>query len=116
MDLTPSFRTLLDTNLACRQGERLAIVTDDGPLRSANDTYPDRIKLGEAIAEVARGQGLEVELFGYPGGAKAGTEPPLEIFEAVYPEGFRQFLEDQRLVEPLLEKRLSLAEVEQLEG
>lgn len=116
MDLTSSFRTLLDTNLACRPGERLAIVTDDGPLRSADETYPNRIKLGEAIAEVARAQGLEAELFVYPGGAKAGTEPPLEIFEAVYPEGFRRFIEEQRLVEPLLEKRLNAGEVEQLEG
>jgi leucyl aminopeptidase (aminopeptidase T) len=57
-----------------------------------------------------------VEIITYPGGAKAGTEPPIEVFESVYPEGFRKFIDEQRLVEPLLEKRLEPGEVEQLEG
>lgn len=116
MDLSQSFESLIDVNLACRPGERLVIVTDDGPLQTATEAYPDRLALGEGIANVARAKGLEVELVTYPGGAKSGSEPPIEVFEAVYPEGFRDFLDSQDLVEPLLEKRLTPAHIERLEG
>lgn len=115
MNLTDSFRTLLDDNLACKPGERLVVVTDDAPFKEPSEEYPTRIALAEAIAALAREKGIDARVVTYPGGAKSGAEPPIDVFHAVYPEGFAAFLQESGLEKPLLAKTLSDENVSQIE-
>lgn len=107
MNLDSSFNTLLDTNLGCTPNERLAVVTDDAPLRPGWDEYPTRPALAEAIAQRARDKGIAATVVTYPGGAKSGAEPPIDVFEKVYPQGFRTWLDESGLERPLLDKKLT---------
>ncbi len=109
------FHSLLDANLACQPDERLAIVTDDAPLNPGTDEVPTRVALAEAIATAARERGIEVTVVTYPGGQESGAEPPLHVFEAVYPTGFADFLRANQLEKPLLEKRLTTEQLAQIE-
>lgn len=116
MSLDSAFDSLLDVNLALTAGERLAIVTDDSPFDEPTDELPTRIALAEAIAAKAKERKIEVEVVTYPGGQESGAEPPLSVFDAIYPTGFVAYLDETGLKESLLEKRLTDADVEKLEA
>lgn len=107
--------SLLDTNLACKAGERLAIVTDDAPFQTSTSEVPSRIALANLIAEKANHRNVETLVATYPGGQESGAEPPLAVFEAVYPTGFAAYLDETGLKQPLLDKTIAAAEVERLE-
>ena len=116
MPFQQAFASLLATNLACQPGERLAIVTDDAPLNPGTGSLPTRVAVAEELAKLARARGIEVQVVTYPGGQESGAEPPLHVFEAVYPEGFLGFLSDNHLQAPLLDKKLTADQVNQIEA
>lgn len=115
MNIDQSIETLLDTNLACKAGERIAIVTDSAPLDTATDDIPTRAALAERIAAAATKRELEPLVATYPGGRESGVEPPASIFEAVYPSGFMPYLDECGLREKLLEKTISSDELATIE-
>lgn len=102
------YRTTLATNLGIGEGDRLALVTDTKPFRSPSEALPDRETLGRRFETAAAELGAEALLVTYPEAERSGIEPPAEVFEAVYPEGFRAFLDREQLLEPLLHKTLSV--------
>ena len=116
MPFDKAIDSLLDTNLACQAGERLAIVTDDAPFARGTSEVPTRLALAELIAKKARDKDIEAAIATYPGGQESGAEPPLAVFEAVYPAGFRAYLDETQLTSKLLDKTISADEVAQLEA
>ena len=108
--------SLLDVNLACQPGERLAIVTDDSPFKSGVDPdVPGRVALAELIAAKAAERKVEVSIATYPGGQESGAEPPLSVFEQVYPAGFIAYLQQEGLAEKLIDKSITPDEIAKLE-
>lgn len=116
MSIDAAFDSLLDTNLAVQSGERLAIVTDTAPFDQPSGDIPTRTSLAEAIAQKAKDRNIAVDVVTYPGGQESGAEPPIDVFEAVYPPGFLAFLQQSGLQQPLLDKKLTDADVEKLES
>lgn len=116
MPFDQAIDSLLDTNLACQPGERLAIVTDDAPFDTSDSQIPTRLALAELIAEKAAERNVQTLLATYPGGQESGAEPPLHVFEAVYPAGFVAHLEQTGLTQRLLDKTISADDVARLEA
>ncbi|MCO6047618.1 hypothetical protein NG895_27245 [Aeoliella sp. ICT_H6.2] len=115
MPFDQAIESLLDVNLGCRKGERLAIVTDDAPFNTATDEVPTRQALAELIAEKAQEREVDTLISIYPGGQESGAEPPRHVFEQVYPAGFMAYLEETGLTEKLLDKSITAAEIGKLE-
>lgn len=115
MNIDQAIESLLDTNLACKQGERIAIVTDDAPFESATDDIPTRVALAERIAAAATKRKLEPLVATYPGGQESGVEPPANVLEAVYPTGFMAYLDESGLRSKLLDKTITAEEIGTLE-
>ena len=111
MPFDQAIDSLLDTNLACKSGERLAIVTDDAPFATSTPEVPTRVALAELIADKARSRHIETTIATYPGGQESGAEPPLNVFEAVYPAGFIAHLDELRITQSLLDKTISAEDV-----
>ncbi|QDU55794.1 aminopeptidase [Aeoliella mucimassa] len=107
--------SLLDINLACKAGERLAIVTDDAPFAGSDPDVPTRVALAELIAAKAAERKVETTISTYPGGQQSGAEPPLHVFEAVYPAGFMEYLKTEQLADKLIDKTITADEVAKLE-
>lgn len=115
MPFDKAIDSLLDVNLACHAGERLAIVTDDAPFETATNEVPTRQALAELIAAKAQERDVETLISVYPGGQESGAEPPRHVFEQVYPAGFMAYLEETNLTQKLLDKTITPAEIEKLE-
>lgn len=115
MPFEKAIASLLDVNLACREGERLAIVTDTAPFKTATAEVPTRVALAEHIQQHANARGIETRIATYPGGQKSGAEPPMSVFEAVYPGGFVPYLDQMGLKEKLLDKTITAEEVAKLQ-
>lgn len=115
MPFDQAIDSLLDVNLACRAGERLAIVTDDAPFETATSEVPTRQALAELIAAKAKQRDVETLISIYPGGQESGAEPPRHVFEQVYPTGFMDYLEETSLADKLLDKTIAPEDIEKLE-
>ncbi len=107
--------SLLETNLACKPGERLAIVTDTAPFTTSDSLIPARVALAERIAEMAGERSVDTLVATYPGGQESGAEPPINVFQAVYPTGFTEYLEETNLRAPLLDKSVTPGDLAKLE-
>lgn len=106
MEFDDAIDSLLDVNLGCKAGQRLAIVTDDSPFDSPTDKAPTRAALAELIEAKASQRDVETLIATYPGGQASGAEPPLQVFEAVYPSGFLAYLQETGLEQALLDKTI----------
>lgn len=115
MPYEQAIESLLDTNLACKAGERLAIVTDDAPFETTTAEVPTRIALAELIAAMAQERNVDTLVATYPGGQKSGAEPPIHVFESVYPTGFVAYLNEVGLKQSLLDKTISPDGIQKLE-
>lgn len=115
MDFDQAIDSLLDVNLGCKAGERLAIVTDDSPFDQPADQAPTRIALAELIEQKAKDRDAETLIATYPGGQESGAEPPLAVYDAVYPTGFLAYLQQTGLEQALLEKTIDADGIATLE-
>jgi len=97
---------LLRVNLAYRAGEHIAIITDHEPFAAPTSRLPNRLALARRLAEAARNISGEAVVLTYDALGPPGTEPPREVFEAVYPAGFVARLAASGLLEPLLAKTI----------
>lgn len=102
-----SFTSTLLINLGCQVGERLAIISDDGPFLQPTAELPTRAALAERFCQTAERLGLNANVFSYANLGRSGIEPPAEIFAAVYPTGFCEYAEKRGLLRPLLNKNIS---------
>lgn len=108
------FASTLLTNLGCQAGERLAIVSDDGPFLQPTGELPTRAALAERFRQAASQANLHAEVFGYANVGRSGIEPPASIFAAVYPDGFCEYADKRGLLKPLLDKSISDSGVQAL--
>jgi len=104
-----TFRQTLEVNLGCKAGERVVVATDTAPFLESTESFPDRLALAEKIAAVGAAAGIHTRCVSYPPTDGHGLEPPMLVFDAVFPEGFTDFAVRSGLWEPLQEKTIDEA-------
>lgn len=94
---------LLAENLGARPGESLLVLADDA--------RPACAGWANDVAEAGRAAGLDVRTCVYPSLGGHGREPPEAAWRAAWGDGLVDDLRAAGLIEPLLAKRASEAEI-----
>lgn len=114
MRVENTIRSILATNIGCKPGERLAVVTDTLPFAEPTSTVGNRATLAEQFAQVAESMCLTAAIITYPTLPNHGVEPPVEVFDAVFPDGFVADARRDKSWEALQAKSLTPSQADQL--
>jgi len=109
-----AFLQTLEVNLGCKAGERVVVASDTAPFLEPTESFPDRLALAEKIAAVGAAAGIHTRCISYPPTNGHGREPPMPVFDAVFPDGFTDFAVRSGLWEPLQKKTIDDAGLQHL--